>query len=215
MKRSWKSLAKQFNQLKLSERRLVVITSFVVVMSTFTVLVWQPLMKSWGERSQTLQRIEGQISALDQSIETLIYESEHDPNEKFRAQLNALTDQVKAQQQEIYTITSALITPEKMNQVFEKMLSNRKLKLISIENAKAIGVKVPGQSGETALLYEHGLRLEMEGSYTAVLKYIEHLESQNWKLYWDQLIYKTSEYPNGILHLDIHTLSTSEHVLGF
>jgi len=208
-------LAKHFNQLSLSERRLILLTALVVVVALFVLLVWQPLIERWSKRSAQRQQVETQIAEIDRNIETLILESENDPNEKYRTQLEQLAMQIRAQQAEISSITSALISPEKMNQVFDEMLSNRQLKLLSMENRQAIAVKIPDQGDESPLLYEHGLSLHMEGSYVAVLKYIAHLESQSWKLYWDRLIYKTTDYPNGVLRLDIHTLSTSDHVLGF
>lgn len=215
MKRSWKSLAKQFNQLKLSERRLMVITSVVVILVMFSMLVWEPLIESWGKRTKELRNVSQQIKTIDESIVQLMEAAKNDPNDALRKELKSLIDQVQIQQSKIESITSALITPEKMTGVFEQLLSNGSIKINSIENKPAVGVEMPGQKTEAALLYEHSLRLEMEGSYGAVLNYVNALESQNWTLYWDDLIYRTTKYPSGILTLEVHTLSTSEHVLGF
>ena len=84
MKRSWKSLAKQFNRLKLSERRLIAITSVVLVLGLFSIFIWEPLMTKWGKRSSELRSLVEQIDAIDRSIEELIVAAHNDPNDKLR-----------------------------------------------------------------------------------------------------------------------------------
>ena len=173
------------------------------------------MIESWAKRTKELRNLSQQIVTIDESIVQLIEAAKKDPNDELRKELQGLIDEVKTQQDKITSITSALITPEKMTGVFEQLLSNGNIKVNSIENKPAVGIEIPGQKTETALLYEHSLRLEMEGSYGAVLNYVQALENQNWTLYWDDLIYRTTKYPAGILTLEVHTLSTSEHVLGF
>jgi len=46
------------------------------------------------------------------------------------------------------------------------------------------------------------------------LKYLQELERQDWQLYWDELTFKTEAYPQGAVTIEVHTLSTSEEVLG-
>lgn len=214
-KLSWKSLAKQFNQLKFNERRLIILTSAVLILALFTLLLWESMINSWIEQTRKLDSLTEQIDSVNQSIEQIIIVSNKNPNATLRTEIESLTQKIQSQQSKIASITSALVTPERMSSVFDELLAESKLILNSMENDAANGVKIPGQTTETALLYEHSLRLEMEGSYVSVLNYVRRLEKQNWKLYWDELIYKTTDYPSGDLKLKVHTLSTSEHVLGF
>ena len=64
------------------------------------------------------------------------------------------------------------------------------------------------------MLYRHHLELELEGSYFDVLKYFEKVEGLAEQLYWDEMHFTMEEYPLGILRLEVHTLSTSEELIG-
>lgn len=171
-------------------------------------------MHAWGERNQKIASLEKQIEAMIKSREHLIVASKHDPNASLRYERDALKKQIQTQKERVASITSSLITPGNMAGVFDKLLSNSNVKLNSMMNSKALPIEISQSASERPLLYKHGLSLEMEGSYSSVLGYVRHLEQQSWKLYWDELTYKTTVYPNGYLLLKVHTLSTSDHVLG-
>ncbi len=63
-------------------------------------------------------------------------------------------------------------------------------------------------------MFRHRLTLELEGSYYDIQRYFDKVEALAEQLYWDEMHYTITEYPRGILELHVHTLSTSEDLIG-
>jgi MSHA biogenesis protein MshJ len=63
-------------------------------------------------------------------------------------------------------------------------------------------------------IYRHGLRLELEGSYSDTLDYIKRLEGLPWGLAWEALDIHMQSYPKAHIILHLYTLSLKEEWLG-
>jgi MSHA biogenesis protein MshJ len=70
-----------------------------------------------------------------------------------------------------------------------------------------------GQSGEP-MLYRHGLRLELEGTYLDCLEYLGAVERLPWKLYWGALDLRTEDFPTNAISIEIFTLSLDREWIG-
>jgi len=64
------------------------------------------------------------------------------------------------------------------------------------------------------MLFRHGLRLELEGSYLDFLDYLDAVERLPWQLYWGTLSLNTQEYPRNEISIEIFTLSLDEDWIG-
>lgn len=60
--------------------------------------------------------------------------------------------------------------------------------------------------------YQHDILLKFNGSYFAVLRYLQQLDELPWRFYWDGLDYKVSNYPAAQITLKLHILSTEENL---
>lgn len=101
-----------------------------------------------------------------------------------------------------------------MNMVFQGLLEKSKLQFQSIKNYLPKIIELNKDKNSNQMLYEHSLLLEMKGQYIHGLEYIQSIEKQDWQLYWDEIEFKILRYPQGLLTLKVHTLSTSDKVLG-
>lgn len=154
-----------------------------------------------------------QADTAKNAIEVLKRNAIQDVNKPYEEKIAALHVRLKKQQQKIDTITSALISPKNMPEVFSKLLNRNDLTLESVSNDDAEPVNISTNEKEDSLLFKHGLLLEMKGQFLSGLSYIKQMEKQDWQLYWDELTYTSEKYPQGVLTLKIHTLSTSDSVL--
>jgi len=210
----WKKSLKAINQLSLRERRLLALTSVSVVLMLFLFAAWLPLLEKWQKAVRAHEIAQGKIEGAKSEIAQLEKQARTDVNAPYRAQLESLRGQVEDQEYTITGLTSALITPKNMTKVFSGLLQENHMVIQSMTNEPAKPVTINGEGKENNFLFEHGLSLEMKGQFLSTLKYIQALEKQDWQLYWDELIFTTLKYPSGTLGIKVHTLSTSEHVLG-
>lgn len=172
--------------------------------------LWNSIQLSINENS----KIEIAIEASKKNIEILEERSKVDVNLPYREKLVQLKEQSLEQQNEINDITNALIQPERMNMVFQGLLEKSKLQFQSIKNDLPKIIELNKDKNSNQMLYEHSLLLEMKGQYIHGLEYIQSIEKQDWQLYWDEIEFKILRYPQGLLTLKVHTLSTSDKVLG-
>lgn len=214
MKTFWKALNHRINGLSLRERRLIALTSSCVVIAFYIMSIWLPLWNSIQLSMHENTKIEIDIETSKKNIAILEERSKVDVNLPYREKLIALKEQASEQQEKINNITNALIQPEKMNMVFQGLLEKSKLQFESIKNGSPKSIEINQDKNSNQVLYEHSLFLEMKGQYIHGLEYIQSIEKQDWQLYWDEIEFKTLRYPQGLLILKVHTLSTSDKVLG-
>lgn len=212
----WKKYLETINNLQVRERKLITITGCVVIISIFFLASWQSILSEWSKVNHDIHEIKNRIVEVQMKKENVLAESKIDPNKIHLNRIDALRLELDKQQATIESITSALISPKNMNQVFSALLQNSELQVSEIKNWPAEAINVVGESEaeEANLLYKHDLSLAMEGSFDSSVKYLQRVEDQYWHLFWDELIYETKDYPHGVLSLKVHTMSTSNSVLG-
>jgi len=210
----WKKYLEAINDLQLRERKLITITASVIVFSLFFVASWQSILSEMSQYDNKIYEIKNRMIKVQGQKEEVLLESKIDPNKIHMKQIDALRLELDKQQATIESITSALISPKNMNQVFSALLQNSELEVSEIRNSPAESINVVGENADSNLLYKHGLSLAMEGTFDSSVRYLQRVEDQYWYLYWDELIFETKTYPNGMLNLKVHTMSTSNSVLG-
>jgi MSHA biogenesis protein MshJ len=214
VKTSFKIFLKTFNRFQLRERQLVILTITVIIFAGMTMTLWQPLYLQWVKSNADLDSTQEQIKASLTGIETIKSQSKLDANKPVKIKLSKLRENIEKQQVVIETITASLISPKNMSNVFSALLQNSELEVNKINNQTAEPIDLKGKKETDSLLYKHGLTIEMAGTFKRSTKYLERIENEEWNLYWNELTFTTAGYPQGILTLNVHTLSTSDHVFG-
>ncbi len=189
------------------------ITLVTIILMLFVTVMWQPIFKRIVENYQTNQNSFDTIEMLKVEIEGFKKRLGMDVNAPYKKQVKSLKQQIKQQDKKVERLTSALITPRNMGQVFTGLLKVNDIYMNKISNLDAEVININSEKEETNLLFKHGLSLELQGEYLKALKYVQEIESQDWQLYWDELSFSTLTYPNGHLSIEVHTLSTSDSVL--
>jgi MSHA biogenesis protein MshJ len=214
VKKNWKKFRKIFNQLELRERQLIISSACVTIIAIFFMAFWNPMYQQWVKASVELDGIKQNINVSRIDIETIKKNSKLDANKPYRDEIAGYHQKIDKQQKIIETITAALISPKNMNNVFSALLQNKELEVNKINNKKAEPIIIKDELETESLLFKHALTLEMTGTFSGSKKYLERIENQDWNLYWNELKFTATRYPQGILTLNVHTLSTSDYVFG-
>ncbi|MGH1371215.1 MAG: hypothetical protein ACRBBW_04210 [Cellvibrionaceae bacterium] len=67
---------------------------------------------------------------------------------------------------------------------------------------------------ETAGVFKHAVEVQWGGGYFETQRFISALEELPWRLYWDNLNYSVTDYPNANVSLQVYTLSTDRGAFG-
>lgn len=148
-----------------------------------------------------------------------------DPDQPLRQALLAAQALREQQLGELDEDTAALIDPQRMQQVLQDLLQQRPgLRLLGLESfsaplelpAAAPPAAVPevAQAAPAPLLYRHGMRVTLEGSYFELRDYLRGIEQQSQasggrRLFWERLDYQVGEAGPGRarITLELYTLS--------
>ena len=145
-----------------------------------------------------------------------------DPDLPLRQALLAAQAVRDGQLEALQRETAALIDPQRMQQVLQDLLQTRPgLRLLGLESFSAPLElpTAPGADGKPAagpapILYRHGMRLTLEGSYFELRDYLQDIERQSLaqggrRLFWERLDYRVGEAGPGKAQivLELYTLS--------
>lgn len=155
-----------------------------------------------------------------------------DPDQALRQALRAAQALRDHQLESLDRETAALIDPQRMQQVLQELLQRRPgLRLLALESFSApleLPAPLPAADGKpaavateqnktdaaTPVLYRHGMRLTLEGSYFELRDYLQGIEAQSQaaggrRLFWERLDYQVGEAGPGQakITLELYTLS--------
>lgn len=160
-------------------------------------------------RSQT-ERIAALEGALESKRNPVIDVAER----ARRDELRQLERQIATIDEGIRNAIARLVPPEAAVEILEELLaSDGRLTLVNLtsEAPRRLG---PEETNGASTLYQHGLRLEIQGDFAATLDYLRRLEASPWQLLWDRLDYRVERHPEARVTIEIHTLSEREEWVG-
>lgn len=187
-----------------------------------------------GEELETARlRVDG----LRTQRETLTQAATTDPNERVLAEREALRAQLAELDTALSERTADLVPPAEMPRVLKDLVSAepgvRLVRLEALPVQPVVGIGTTASDGDAdtdassaaeaehgtrgapaALLYKHGLLLELRGDYMSTLRYLSAVEQLRWRLLWDRITYEVDGYPEARVVLIVHSLSTEESWIG-
>lgn len=213
MKDRWLTLAEKLNALSARERGIIMATVIVSLYMIFQLAVFDPLIAERTRLAKLERDISKQIEKIRLENAEVIAASISDPNAETRQRITEQKAQAADYQVQIESITDKLIDPAQMSTVLASLLNKGSgLKLTSVKNHTAQTVSIGAEAG--AELYQHTLSLEMVGKYDQVSAYLSQVETLPDKVFWKDLAFQMKNYPQGVLTLDVYTLSTSKDLIG-
>lgn len=214
----------KFVQLTSRERLLSLIAGLTVVLLGGYMVFVEPLLISVTQQRGELQRQQAEVSRLDVQLEALYQTLKQDPNAPLNLQLQQINNQIEQYDEQLAQQTEDLVLAQSMPSVLESVFAQfDSLTLVAMESIAPQSIlkladesqTVPAQSQTTdANLYQHGVRLTLEGSYFDIQRYLQKVESLPWRFYWKRFSYKVADYPSAQVQIEIYTLSTNKAFMG-
>ncbi|HUF74421.1 MAG TPA: hypothetical protein VMR74_16175 [Gammaproteobacteria bacterium] len=211
-------LGASIDALSLRERLMLFVGALVVIGGLWEALLAGPLEARELAASRQIATARDRLTQLDQAME-LAARGIGDGMPAHLERRRTLEAQIAASEQTVRVFTSDLVDPAQMRQVLEALIERQKgltlVRAVNLEVRPLIERAEPDTTGSNeAMLYRHGLTLELEGSFLDCLEYLEAVERLPWKLYWGALRLEALDYPTNAIRVDIFTLSLDEEWIG-
>ncbi|MEA5444957.1 type II secretion system protein GspM [Gammaproteobacteria bacterium AB-CW1] len=208
-------LRERIDALSLRERVLVFLAAAAVVAFIWHTFFMAPLSSRQETAQQQISDLRERVAEANAAVGEIIRAREADPDADRRARLAELEERIQALDENLAARTGDLIEPGQMALVLETMLERQEgLELLSMQSLSPRPLMDDEGLEGVGNIYRHGVRMELEGSFTAILRYLRALEAMDSDFYWGLLDVQMETYPNNRIVLIVHTLSLREGWIG-
>lgn len=172
-------------------------------------LVWHPTKIYFQSTQNALSAVRLEVQTLQDETTVLQARLKKDPNEEISQKQAKLYQDKQALQQKLNVYNTQLLSPQGLMQALQAVLNAQKnIHLSSIALLPNQGNLHPSATQSGKPLFAHGVKLQFTADYFSTLQYLRQLEQLRWRLFWDRLDYRVTDYPLAEVTLEIHTLST-------
>lgn len=220
----WQNISEKYTAFSIREK--VMILSAGLVFFLFGGFTWfiEPTWQKWQQQQAELTSFEQKLTRLNSTSLKLQEQLKIDVNLPLKQQIEQLNQNIELVEGQIQKLKTELISAEQMTQVLESMLiKTSNLKIISLaaipsesllNNKAELTETIEPADKEKIVLYQHGIKLKLEGRYEDIYQFLKQVESLPWRFYWQNFDYSVETYPNGILTIEIISLSLTEEFIG-
>lgn len=211
----WKILGDKTAQLQLREKWIIFAGLLFLLGWLGTDLLLLPLWDEIDIRQQQIERKNAQVEIAQQQIDEYREKLKKDPNVMVRQSIKTLENSISTLDKDLDTLTADFISPSKMREVLLQLLnSESRVKVTKFNALAAVAMDIPEIPEEIDIvLYQHGLKLSLSGSYFDLQRYLKQIESLPWRFYWKQFSYRVEQYPKSTLEIEIITISNNERFI--
>lgn len=211
MKQYWQTLATRVLAMSPRERLLIALTGIALLLMPGYSLLLEPTWLGWQAEQQSSQELAQAIAQSQLENQSRQQALLRDPNQPLRDEQQQLRAELQRLDSELKDRTLDLIPAEHMPALLEQMLARSgRLRLVSLT---ALAPKPLMTGTEESMLFQHGLRLRLQGRYFDILQYLRALEGLPEHFYWRRLDYQVEQYPEASVELELYTLSGSKEFI--
>jgi MSHA biogenesis protein MshJ len=211
----------QFKALNTRERLLTIAALLGVIYFIFDFALLRPQAAQTRDLRQKIEQQETELATAAQSLKTMSAAAAADPLAKQRAQ----RDEMRATFAEAEALMARVSTDVRMGDVVRAMVAAKPgLTLVSLRTlpaepfflspAPAVAAPAAGASAPAApagppvpALYKHGIEVTVQGSYPALVAYMQQLERNGGAMFWGNVTLDVIGYPEAKLRMSVFTLS--------
>ena len=219
-----KSLMQRWNSLQPREQWLALLVLTSLILMLWSSLGHDPLQRELQRLQQEQQQAQQREQQVRQALATLQARSANQPAVALRKALEQARGERDSLRRQLQRDTARLVSPQQMQRVLRELLPERSsLHLLGLESstrrieAPLLATATDAlQGAQVAVLYRHGLRLTLEGSYFELRDYLQAVETAAGQLLWEGLDYQVGETGSerARIELEIFTLSSEEGWIG-
>jgi len=212
------------NALSLRERVMALIVIIAIIYAVFDGLVFKKLNLDY----QQLQMQQQDFTDNQQAITAELLENSGKVAENKRSsdqlkqEINNVQLKLQDTEAQLDSVLNKLVPPTKITALLRSLLlKTNGLKLVSLNNEPVNKIRLNEStdndeeaSEPQSLLYEHATIIKLTGNYQQLYQYLFALEKSDWGLFWDEMHYTITDYPQAEISLRVHTISTNKHWIG-
>ena len=166
------------------ERIVLAAAACAVILLAIEALAWAPARQRLRDAEAQVASVEAQKNVLQGELDALDQQEALDPDAAVRRQLDTFDRQVGTLDQKLQGQALQLIAPEQARAVLQALIANvRGLHMVALQTEPARPL-VETEGLDLPVLYRHGLVIDLEGDYLALIEYLRALEQLPWRLYW-------------------------------
>lgn len=216
MNKQLNEYAAKINALSIRERVLIFSSVIVVLIFLWWSYYAQPLMAKTKIMHEQNVRLGEENQALQLSVDSIDQRIQQGVHKASLKQLETLKQELDRVNTVLQQKTLELIEPEQMFELMQQLLfAESKLRLTELKRKQVTPTfETEEKNEDQPQIYRHVMRIRFEGSYQKILNYLNRLEEIDWKLMWDRITIKTTEYPVIEADIEISTLSDSKQWVG-
>lgn len=189
------------------DRGVLLAASIVALLLAFEALAWGPARARLAAAETRLGSIEQEEGTLEAELDALDEQEALDPDAAVRRQLGLVQTEITALDTELGEQALQIIAPDEARAVLRDLIDNvADLRLVTMRT-EAPTQLVNATGDDLPALYRHGLVIDLEGEYLALVDYVRALEQLPWRFYWLGIeVRAESPGPRGF-RLHIYTVS--------
>lgn len=166
-----------------------------------------------GQLTETARITEARAADLAEALEALDREVADDPDAGVRELVESRRGEIALIDEALREQAMELLDAGEMKQVLREIIAGvTRLRLVSLHSLPVEALLLAESDG-VPTLFRHGLNLELEGDYLALLEALKLLEAAPWRLYWSAVEVAVQEDGRRRFRLQLHTLSLREEWL--
>jgi MSHA biogenesis protein MshJ len=203
----------KIESISLRERAMVFAAVAVALISLMNNFLIEPMLLKQKQLSLVVAEQQAHLQEIQTNLELLAVAQKANANSPLRAQIRQSQQKIEEDEAYIKMRRDTLVPPEKVGAMLEQILNqNGRLQLISLDTLDATPMleankpKVPHNAAEK-LIYQHGVKITLRGSYTDLLAYLGALEKLPTQMLWGKASMTVLQHPTIELTLTVYTLS--------
>lgn len=213
------NLLDRYDLMSVRERVLVLVAVLAVMAVVWDTVFSAPLDRERKQRLQQVEALRAEVSGLEESVGVLASKGVEDQNAALNDEIARISKELPELEARLAGATSGLIGAEEMTQVLRQLLKRaERLQVRALRTLDAAPVMADVQDTVAptagARIFKHGLEIELAGAYLDVLRFLQAMESLQWRFFWDQVELEVEQHPRTRVRLVVYTLSLEEGWIG-
>lgn len=210
----------KFYELSRRERGLLIVAGLVLILMGGYTGVVEPIERETQRLASADTAFDIEMARLDKQVADLQQALGIDPDADTKQQMANLEARIVEIDDILANQTLDLVPAHRMPTLLENVMADTGnvslLSMYSIPPQALLASERESKNEQTqnSGLYQHGVRLELEGRYFDIQRYLQNIEGLPWRFYWKLFQYEVTDYPIAKVQIELYTLSTSQAFIG-
>lgn len=230
MKPTFQRLQTRFDLLSNRERVLAMGIAVILLYAAWDTAMMGPMLNRQQLIYGEITELSKQMSVVDEALKDAASRLGQGDKARLKARIDDLKTQVNKAAAKEHEMVAGFVPPDEIPRLLQALLKSQTgLHLTKLENlpvkritadedqANATAQTAPGNPDPEPSrtdMYQHGVKLTVEGNFVDILNYLKTAEAMPWQIYWDRIDYTVLAYPKASATITAHTLSLKEAWIG-